>query len=184
MIQNNKWSILIWSIFLVLFISFSFLSISNWIKKWIENNNWTISKIQSEISIDNFSYDMDKIQTKDVLSIENKFLWNYQKTLYSNKVEKINFSQNNTWSIELKEWAWIKYDIFSWTTNIWSGIVEDYAYDIRLYSWSYIELKSLGWLSKLEMSFTTKSWVVLPNNFKIIKQDISWNELIKKVIQY
>ena len=76
--KNIKWSILIWSVFLIWFLSFSFLYIS--------------LKIQSQI-VKNSPKETQNLITK--ITIPNEFVLK--------KDEKINFKfkENNSWNLEI-----------------------------------------------------------------------------------
>lgn len=87
--KNIKWSILIWSVFLIWFLSFSFLYISLKIENQLTKN----SQIQETIH-------------KNKIIIPNEFL------LKKDEEIKFNFLENNSWNLEILYWGPIEYN--SW----------------------------------------------------------------------
>jgi hypothetical protein len=71
--KNLKGSILIWSIFLVIFVSFSFLYISNQITKNIDRNKKRIFETQVSSIIDNFDFSSNLLNLSDNVILETKF---------------------------------------------------------------------------------------------------------------
>lgn len=96
MIKNNNGSILIWSIFFMIFISFSFLYISTVIKKEIDLLSENIF-----------------IQEKEELYFEKNFTW-----ILLN-LEKKQIELSNTWVIKLISWWPVLINTWTLLTNTW-----------------------------------------------------------------
>ena len=71
---NKTGSILIWSIFLVIFVTVSFLYISTGITKQLDKNKLSIQEINNDTIIDNISSDNLQIQA---LSSNESYTFDY-----------------------------------------------------------------------------------------------------------
>jgi len=162
MLKNQKWTILLWSVFLVLFISFSFLYISQEINKKIKQN-------QRDVFLSS------NAQTSQVFT--NIFSWTLKKQ------EKLNFyfETPNSWSIILKNGAPIYYETFnnSWIIQEKNRITSTTS--ISNFS-SWIILLSLGWLSKFEIKFNSTTWIIFPYNYKKTIKNIWGSEMVESVV--
>lgn len=161
MLKNRRWSILLWSVFLVIFISFSFLYISTQINKKIKlSQNENIFSNSKEQTIKIFQNSFSGIIKKG---------------------EKINFSftKTNSWNINLISWWPIYYEIFENLEIKENDIINTSKNIANFYSW--ITLSTLWWLSKFEINFSSEEWIVFPYNYIKTTKNIWWNEMIKEV---
>lgn len=180
---NSRGSILIWSIFLVIFISFSFLYISNQIGKEIERNNKKILESQVNSVLDNFDFSSKILSLSDNETLEVNFFWNFSSILASNEEINLSFSSSNTWSITIMNWWPIYYKVFTWSIVYSSWLVIDNKYDIWIYTGTNLTLTNLWWLSKVNLEFDSINWIKYPYNYISVKKNIWWSDLIKQVFK-
>lgn len=160
MLKNQNWSILLWSVFLVLFISFSFMHISQGINKKLKQNQSNIFSTSNE-------------QTSQVFT--NSFSW----TLRNQEKLNFTFSKTNSWTITLIKWWPIYYKTFIWSVfNTW-GIITT-SKTIQTLSW--VTLSTLWWYSKFEIKFNSADWIVFPYNYTKVTTNIWWTDMVKSII--
>lgn len=154
--KNKAWSILIWSIFLIWFLSFSFIYIS--------------IKIQNKISENiNQSFSNSNSNTKKLFLIPND-IW-----LKSDETINFSFNSSNTWALEVIIWWPIEYNswyLYEWQKKIFNNL-----------NWNFY-IKNLWWITKIKFNFESLSWVVFPYYIEKEKIDIWENELILKDKKY
>ncbi len=157
--KNNNWSILLWSIFLLMFISFSFLYISTQIKQKIKSNN------------NNFFQNTSEEITR---KFENSFTWTVKKG------EKLYFSFDayNTWTILLLDWWPVYCEIYSGSILSSSKVVTSFS-TINTLSWVY--LSTLWWFSKFNITFSWSTWINFPYNFLETTKNIWENIIVKEI---
>lgn len=173
---DKKWSILIWSIFLVIFTSFSFIAISNWI--W---NN--INKLSKFNDLLDFSSD------SEYLEYSNSFTW----WLKAWEATEFRFSWSaviNT-SLVIVNWWPIQYKILElnndWTDvrnlSLSSSWIVANSQNLTLnLDWTYwsaiLYLKNLWWFTNYNISSASE---FLSEKIEIIEKERIWNkEIIKK----
>lgn len=171
--KNHKWSILMWSVFLLLFISFSFIYISIQIK----------SKINEQYDlIDNISN----------LNFENSWTWflvelsnaEYYKKLFQNSFnwllwpwESHEFKNYKSQIIKIKLISWVLE--LSWNNN-YSLINESFVSPWNMDPWIY----KITWLwgyNEYEIIFDDWNEVIYPYNLVNIYKKI-WNNSFLKYV--
>lgn len=178
--KNNSWSILLWSVFLTLFITTSFLYITDslnkniaWIKKLKEidesNNDYT--------NFSSWTIDLWDNKTLSLLYSKEKWfswsLWVWDEDI---------FLSSGNWVLNLK--------IFSWAVNIinfsWNTVYNSWIYFnnsdkfFTFQTWS-IKMINLAW--KTNYHLLSDSELIFPYNYKIITQNIWWKDfVINKII--
>lgn len=171
---TKKASILIWSIFLSLIISVTFISISTKINKNIKNNYLLQNNIEYNNEIKNIinSWSITWIYT-------NKSLSNWEEIIFKNNniiksLEKwedisIKIISDNSLTISILEWSPVN-------TSSWLIINND---AFSLTSPSDFNIYNLWWYSKIKISSDIEnSFLLQYTNYKIIKQ--IWNKTIIK----
>lgn len=144
--KDNKWSILIWSIFLVLFMSFSFLVTSRQVSDNIKKMGQYNDIISNELSIP-----------------DNLWVNNYYWLIKNNESTEFRFSKESTatwklfletwWPLQYKtlkinsSWNWISWSS-SWIIYKWNYIEYELALDSDYYIW-LLYLRNIWWLSKV-----------------------------------
>lgn len=148
--KNKKWSILVWSIFLILFVSFSFVYISLKIQKNILKTNT------------DFVYN-DKTSSQKLFNANSNWIlkWNEELIFWIN--------EENNLSITLVWLGLLEYEIYSWSVIFWSWVI---VQEISFPNISNnIKLKNLGWITRFNMDFTNFTWVTIPYNYIKTNQD-------------
>lgn len=176
--NNIKAYILIWSIFISMIISITFISINTKINKNLNNNKDIIN---------NYLYNIDSQNTIKESFINNDFseknIWNWETIIFENSKENIfslkekdkHLSKINTLSV-------IQISILIWwpiyfKNNSMSWIVNNSSI-ISMSTWNLL-IKNLWWYTKIKIT-SDKSGNYLTQflNYKILKK-IWNNELIK-----
>lgn len=175
--KNITGSILLWSIFLMIFISSAFIFVSVWIKKQIFSNKNIQNLIESYSSLNN------KVESKNENIWENENLeMSYfdSFTWWLKQNEELNFSflSSNTWSINILSWWPLYYKVFSGSLVYSSGTI--LTNDNIALNWS-LYLKNLWWFTKLKIDFSTSSWIVFPYNYYKITKNIWWIDVLKDI---
>lgn len=181
--KNLDWSILIWSIFLVISISFSFLYISNQISKNIDKNRQKISEMQNSNILDNFSFDSKSKNIENNETLEIKYFRNFSTNLAENKTLNIEFLTSNTWGITISNWWVVFYTVYSGSTIYSSWLITDSKYDIILNQSSNLSIENLWWLAKINLDFDSNTGVVYPYNYLTIKKSIWGSDIIKSIVK-
>jgi len=162
--QKNKHnaSILIWSIFLSLILSISFVNISSKINQNIRDNQKYISKNTNNYSV------QDKIQKKD-----------YSNETFASNNEKIIFMQNKDYSWSLKKSENIKIK-FEQITDISINITEGWPISY-ITSWTLTS----SWLIISSSSLSLSGSIILTNlAWYTIYNIISNNNIIAPFTKY
>lgn len=181
--RNSDGSILIWSIFLVIYISFSFLYISNWISKNLDKNKQKISGLQSNSIVDNFNFDSKTLILLNNERWENKFFGNFESNLKKDQIMIFSFLPWNTGSIIIEKGWPIFYKVYTGSTIYSSWFIMDQTYDIPFHSNSYLSIENLWGLSKISLEFDSNIWIDYPYNYLNIKKNIWWTELMQEVVE-
>lgn len=176
-------SILIWSIFLVIYISFSFLYISNRISYNLDKNKQKILQMQGDNIGDNFTFDTQNINLLNNEIWEIKYFRNFVSTLREKQTLNFTFTQANTGSINIQNGGPLFYKVFSGATIYTSWFLLDGVFDISLASSSKLSLENLWWLSKVNLDFDSNTGVMYPYNYFTIKKNIWGSDLIKKIVE-
>lgn len=193
---NKRASILIWSIFLSLIVSLSFVFVSTKINQNILSNiNLEDFFLKDNIINDFVNNDLVwSIWDNEIIKKElNSFTLDNQKSLNLLFSWNIDF----TWSIYLMEWWPLYYEIisYSWAdeskvsslSSTW--ILTDYT--TKIFTWylsnSYdkatLTLENLGGLATFRVnSIKVYEWDSNINKFKLIK-NIWWKEVEKSIIE-
>ena len=176
---NIKGSILIWSIFLSLIISVTFISISTQINKNLKNNYNLIHSIEINNEINNIinswsinlNFKSQYLSNWDKIIFDNSNITTFWLNKWKNHISKIN--EDSNLNIKVIEWWPISYKE---NANTW--IIRD-SDIISINSWSDLIISNLWWYTKVEISSDKKSnFLSEYTNYKIIKQ--IWNKEIIK----
>ncbi len=186
---GKKASILIWSIFLSLVISFSFIFISTNIAKTIKNNSFLwefIDKKNSILNIINTTWTW--LLNDDELILENSNY--YTLKLWEEKIFTFNWNTNFSWNLRIVKWGPIYYELksLSWVlvySSILSWILSEA--DIKSFTWylgwnynnASFYLKNLWWLANIFFYSDLYNWN--EKKYKVIK-NIWWNLVEEKII--
>lgn len=181
--RKPRGSILIWSIFLVIYISFSFLYISNRISYNLDKNKQKILQMQGDNIGDNFTFDTQNINLLNNEIWEIKYFRNFVSTLREKQTLNFTFTQANTGSINIQNGGPLFYKVFSGATIYTSWFLLDGVFDISLASSSKLSLENLWWLSKINLDFDSNTGVMYPYNYFTIKKNIWGSDLIKKIVE-
>lgn len=181
--RKPRGSILIWSIFLVIYISFSFLYISNRISYNLDKNKQKILQMQGDNIGDNFTFDTQNINLLNNEIWEIKYFRNFVSTLREKQTLNFTFTQANTGSINIQNGGPLFYKVFSGATIYTSWFLLDGVFDISLASSSKLSLENLWWLSKVNLDFDSNTGVMYPYNYFTIKKNIWGSDLIKKIVE-
>jgi len=185
MVINKTGSILIWSIFLVIFVTFSFLYISTGISKQIDANKIKIQDMNNTILIDNIS-----TNNAESISLENnekyifQFYNSFQWTLKKDETLEFIFSQTNTGSIEIKNGGPLYYKVWN-TSGIFSqGLIVDSLMGVTL-SGNLLESKTLSlynlWgFTEINIEFHTASGITFPYNYYKRIKNIGGIDIVKE----
>lgn len=188
---NKKASILIWSIFLSLVVSLSFVFVSTKINQNIMLNMYLedfFSKDNKIVALINSNTEWDIWNNETVKKDSSIF------SLASRENMSFSFSwiSDFTWSIRLKDWGPIYFEVisYSWsdlTTSSW--ILSDYTnmmFTWRLstdYTKSELIIKNLWWISSFLLDVNkenTGTWNI--KKYKVVK-DIWWKYVEKSLIE-
>ena len=181
---NKKASILIWSIFLSLIISISFLSISTKITKNLKNNDLNNANILEENRVQNIlktsENDIEDNTTEEIwnntIYIENKIL---KKSLKKDEIYSIKFPTTSNITLKLTSSGVLLY-AFSWTIND-SWILKNNNNKIEnntTWIWNLI-LTNYSWYVSFELISNNK-FDIPEKKYKIIEK--IWNkEIIKSM---
>lgn len=160
--KNKKWSILIWSIFLVVFLSFSFIYISVKIQNQIQSNTQNA-----------LSSSQNNIITQDL------FEQNTDWVLKDTENLTFQFANTQSWIISIV-YGWpIEYQISSW------GVVssEWYIFDktsVVPIQWELL-LKNIWWLTKVKVNADSFSGVTFPYLYEKTKVTIWGKEFVSEI---
>lgn len=178
--SNIKASILIWSIFLSLIITVTFVWISTSVNKNIKNNSSLVNQFKTQNQIKNIinSWSID---------------WNY-KNSYLNNWEKIIFERTNKNIVTLKKWETHTWKIKKNNSNINIKILEGWPVsysnntlswvvkDIKTFWWNTIGdfyIKNLWWYTKFIISSdTTDNYLSQYRKYTVYQQ--IWNKEVIK----
>ncbi len=174
-------SILIWSIFLSLIMSVSFISVSTTITKNLKENEQIKKNVKISTQKENILN--TAINTK---IFENKELSSTQSLIFeeNNNVEVwlkqweeylIETNKNQNFTIQILDWSSIEYENLSNNSIKW--LINNVA---TFDSWiGKIKLKNLWWYARIKIS---SEWKFLTEykNYKII--ELIWNRKIVKEI--
>ena len=170
---ERKASILIWSIFLSLIISISFLSIStkitSVIKKNISYKDFLEESFLIKEKIIKSELDEEIISNKTI-GIENKII---KKSLKSQEIYEIEFQKDSNINLEIIN-SWI---MFYYTGSNDKHLLTWSIEDIAINSWEKLKLQNLSWYTKFILESDNKfdiDW----KRYKIT-EDI-WNKKIIK----
>lgn len=180
MIKNNRWSILIWSLFFVVFISFSFLYMSSDILRIIKNNDFIKQQSLSYINRNKtLTWTDIEIGNWDVMNLVylNSFTW----TLAYSWTTNFSFLSTNTWSFLINSWWPIYYKTYTWSTIYSSWYIFTWA-TLSL-SWN-LYLENFWWFTKYNINFSSSSWVTFPYNYYKIEKSIWWTNILKEFGKY
>lgn len=184
---NKSGSILIWSIFLVIFVTFSFLYISTGISKQLDKNKLNIQEINNDTIIDNIS--SDNLQMKALSSNESytfDYFNSFHGTLKKEETIEFKFSQANTGSIEIKNGWPIYYQVLNSTSTIISewvltGTLLDLTLPGTQINIKTLSLENLWGLAEVNIDFDTASWISFPYNYYKRVKNIGWIEIVKEI---
>lgn len=184
---NKTGSILIWSIFLVIFVTFSFLYISSWISKQLDKNKLSIQEINNDTIIDNIS--SDNLQSKALSSNESytfDYFNSFHGTIKKEETIDFQFSKANTGSIEIKNGWPIYYKVMNASSSVLSEwILTGTLFDLTL-PWTPINIKTLSlenlwWLAEISIEFDTASGISFPYNYYKRVKSIGGIDIVKEV---
>ena len=187
---NKKASILIWSIFLSLVVSLSFVFVSTKINQNIMLNMYLedfFSKDNKIFALINSNTEWDIWNNETVKKDSNIF----SLTSWESMIFSFSWNAEFTWSIRLKDWWPIYFETisYSWsdlTTSSW--IISDYSN--LLFTWmlssdynkSELTLKNLWWISSFLLDVNKETtWTWNTKKYKITK-DIWWKQVEKNII--
>ena len=171
---NKKASILIWSIFLSLIISISFLSISTKITKDLKNNDLNnknileLSKIQNILKTS--ENDIEEVWN-NIIYIENKTL---KKSLKKDEIYTILFPTESNITLSLTS-SWVIFYEYSW--NSWILRNNDPTLTETIDSNDSLKLINYSWYVSFELNSDNK-FDILEKKYKIIEK--IWNKEIIK----
>jgi len=193
MVLDKKWSILIWSVFLLVFISSSFIYISSQISKLITLNTNLYTSIYNNIfSSEKVSYskyfnDISSINLWNNERLVFDFVSNFTWSLQKNEKIDFRFTGNSSWSIDIVSgWPlFYKVLVFSWGTWTWN-ITSSWIIENSTFYTIPIDTTFDNWLLYLEnlwghviFSLSSNWNIIFPYNFYKIFKTI-WNrEVIK-----
>lgn len=180
---NLHASILIWSIFLSIIISLSFISISTKINKVLRNNQDIQYEIINNNQLNNI-LNSDEIVSQQLndgsfLNISDKksYLW----SLYNNQTKTFSFSWNTleNISIQIQNWSAIKYKYDIWDINQEYNILDSwfvsFSGNLNNDIQSLLTIENLWWYSLVSIS--SDGDFIAPERFYEIWTKI-WNKNI------
>ncbi len=181
--RDKKWSILIWSIFLSLIISLSFVYVSTKVNQNIRLNNF----------LDQFFY---KWVNNNIW--ENEYLLADQKMYTVKNEESIIFlfswTTTLTWTLKIKSWWPIYYEVkaFSWITEnplVYSWVISNintttFTGDLTsTYNKAELNIKNMWWLTTFSIDSNNNfTWTWVLQKYKIIKE-IWWKSVEKTIFE-
>ncbi len=119
--KTKKWSVLLWSIFLVMFITFSFITISNSIRNNLEK-----------------SIDFSSVSTSTKT-------YNDKNNIYETIWENMTY----TWLI-IKTWTWIITLVSGWPiVYSWSVITSSWSFSLAF--WNTLKIQNLWWIAWIKI---------------------------------
>lgn len=174
----NKWSILIWAIFLSLIISVTFISISTKINKNLKNYSSFSNIINEQNEIKNIinSWSLNSTFTSQYLDSWSKIIFS-SKTIISKWIKQndtiwAKINENSLLTIQVSKGWPIKY--INWT-NSWIIIASN---NINVFPWN-LEITNLWWYSKILIESDSDKNILSNETFyKTLKQ--VWNKDIIK----
>ena len=177
--KTKNASILIWSIFLSVIVSISFISISSKISKNLQKNNAYVDNVTNETlknKIINNDFESIVLENWDKLIFESdKYI---KKSLKESQTYNIIFEQATNIDLYVLNWWPLSYKYFDSDNNLsLTWIVKNYK-NINLNSttWSLI-LNNLWWITDFYMSWS-QDFVAQEKKYMIINK--IWNkEFIK-----
>ena len=184
---NKTGSILIWSIFLVIFVTFSFLYISSWISKQLDKNKLNIQEINNDTIIDNIS--SDNLQTQALSSNESytfDYFNSFHGTLKRDETIDFKFSKANTGSIEIKNGGPVHYQLLNNTSTLLSewiltGTLLDLSLTGSAINIKTLSLENLWGLAEITIEFDTASGISFPYNYYKRVKNIGGIEIVKEI---
>lgn len=175
--RELKWSVLIWSIFLSLIISLSFIYVS--------------TKINQNIRLNNF-LDESLENTDFTEPLNSEYLLNEQKIYTIKNEENIIFSfswtSTFTWTLKIKSWGPIYYEtiayswtlvnslIYSWVISNTNSTVFTWFLD-STYNKSILNIKSIWGLSTIIID-SNLDYKNIWKSYRIVKE-IWWKSVEK-----
>ena len=191
--KQASWSILIWSIFLSMFLSLAFLSVSTKLHSTLKNNNSTQKDIATENEVNqilktgNFESKILPNKTQIIFEKNNQTL----NTLWENQFHKIRFTW--TWSriaqIEIKNGSELQYSLFRFDNSDYTGNKSLLESDIITNSkditiplsthdeFIEMKLKNLWWYSKYSLR-SAENFITQEKKYKVLQK--IWNKKIEK----
>lgn len=169
--NNNRWSILMWSMFLLLFISFSFIYISMWIKTKINQQYDIVSNIWNLNHQNTWTWFLYTLNNSEIY--KKYFQNSFKSTLWFWEKDTFNLKTDQKIKISLKKWVLF----FSWNSNfllVNSSIELPWSYSTWIYN-----LESLSWYTEYEVIFEDGNNVIFPYNFVEIYKNISGKKFLK-----
>lgn len=188
-------SILIWSIFLSLVVTLSFVLISAKVNQNIRLNNFMEEFIDIDNKINNLTnsgleWDISDSETLNIIEP----IYNIKQN--DNLVFSFSWNTDFTWSIKLKNWWPLYFENYSYSwsysdlINLYStGLI--YEWNILNFTWNLnstydrveLSFKNLWWFS----SFVFKSsidmiWTWIHDRFKVTR-NIWWIDIEKTIIE-
>ena len=168
-------SILIWSIFLSIIVSISFISISSKISKNLQKNNSSNINTTNEVlknKIINKDFESIVLENWDKLIFESAK--HIKKSLKENQNYKIIFKQATNIDLYILNWWPISYKYFDSDSNLsLSWIIKNYKnIDLNSITWSLI-LNNLWWITNFFMSWS-QDFIAQEKKYTIIKK--IWNK--------
>lgn len=177
---GKKASILIWSIFLSLTLSITFISISTQINKSLKEN----AKIKEKISVDRFTQKtikkavLNKTFDNILLSDNQIIIFDKGNYLEENLKESEDFIiktlDSTSINIEIK-WSPVEYE--NWDSSISWIVTSSSSKTISLDASDELTIKNLWWYSEVIISWSTPFQSEY-KNYKIIEK--IWNKDVTK----
>lgn len=181
MIKNNSGSILIWSLFLVLFVATTFIYITTWVNLQIQDND-NISNSALSYTSKNYkpSTQENSYSSSEKFKIQyfDSFVW----SLKSSETLVFKFNNSNTWSFLINYWWPIYFETYSWSTIFNSWIINSSLSSLSL-TWN-LSLKNLWGFTNFTLSFSSWTWIIFPYNYYQITKTIWWKSLVKEFWEY
>lgn len=192
--SNKKWSILIWSIFLSLIISLTFVFVSTKVNQSIRLNSyleWFLNKNTTIKNLIKLWWAGNLWDNEFLVSTENLYTLKNEENLIFSFSGNISFS----WSIKLKSWWPIYYEItsFSWSNNLEYSLVNSWIIS-QINSWtlfiwylwndydrSDLTVSNLWWLSSFLIN-STQDYYWVSKTYKVLK-NIWWKNIEKSIFE-
>lgn len=172
---NIKASILIWSTFLSLIITVTFISISTQINKNLKNNSDLTNELKINNQINNIinSWSLDWNFITQTLENWEKVIFNTNNIITSLKKSEeitVKIIKDNKLTIKILKWWPI---IASWS------LIKIEQADISVQNWDNFIINNLWWYSQIEIISDTENSFLLKNTYYEIKKQI-WNKEVIK----